>query len=182
MTTRTSTSWEPRSAGTQEQPPLPFAAPEQGLKQQAHLVAGPPEEGLEVGLVGVRVHGQGQDKHAGADGPVVVLDPPGPDVTAIHLAPHNPCDSIPTGSDGALNHPLEVGCMGPAKATCQSAAFTASSDCPSAGRLSNGWQSVKPQEYMLAGCCHPNSRHGQIVSRATYWLCLAPPSLPAASS
>ena len=45
----------------------------------------PPKELLDADLDCRGVDGQGEQDHAGGDGPVMVVDPPRPDAAAIHL-------------------------------------------------------------------------------------------------
>ena len=63
---------------TEEQAPV--------LQQhEATLEGTPPEELLDTHLHCRRVDWQGEQYHAGGDGPVVMVNPPGPDAAAIHL-------------------------------------------------------------------------------------------------
>ena len=61
-------------------------------EHEAALEGAPPQVFLYTHLDGWRVHRQGEQDHAGDDGPVVVVNPPRPDAAAIHL--YAACPSV----------------------------------------------------------------------------------------
>ena len=61
-------------------------------QHEAALEGAPPQLLLHTDLHSWGVHGEGEQYHAGGNGPVVVVDPPGPDAAPIHLnsvTPHS---------------------------------------------------------------------------------------------
>lgn len=54
-------------------------------QHEAALKSAPPQLLFDTYLNSRRVHRQGQQDHAGRNGPVVVVDPPRPNAAAVHL-------------------------------------------------------------------------------------------------
>ena len=59
-------------------------------QHEAALEGAPPKLLFNTHLNCWRVHGQGEQDHAGGNGPVVVVDPPWPDAAPIHLGNNHP--------------------------------------------------------------------------------------------